>query len=84
MPAHIELAENLPFIHRDTFDRLPAAAAKADGMTIVTADADTLPPLKPVLTKQRIAIVYLHGRIVYCSGDTGYSAHRFRNFGKKQ
>jgi PIN domain nuclease of toxin-antitoxin system len=38
MPSHIELVEKLPFIHRDPFDRLLVATAKADGMTIVTAD----------------------------------------------
>ena len=30
--------ENLPFIHRDPFDRMLVAAAKAEGMTILTAD----------------------------------------------
>ena len=35
---HIEMVETLPFIHRDPFDRLLIAAAKADGMTILTAD----------------------------------------------
>jgi PIN domain nuclease of toxin-antitoxin system len=38
MPGHIEVAENLPFIHHDPFDRLLVAAAKVDGITIVTAD----------------------------------------------
>jgi PIN domain nuclease of toxin-antitoxin system len=28
----------LPFLHRDPFDRLLVAAAKAEGMTIATAD----------------------------------------------
>ena len=37
-PRHIEVVETLPFIHRDPFDRLLIAAAKADGMTILTAD----------------------------------------------
>jgi PIN domain nuclease of toxin-antitoxin system len=38
LPRHIEIVENLPFIHRDPFDRLLVATAKADGMTILTAD----------------------------------------------
>ena len=37
-PHHVELVETLPFHHRDPFDRLLVAAAKADGMTILTAD----------------------------------------------
>ena len=37
-PRHVEIVEVLPFIHRDPFDRLLVAAAKADGMTILTAD----------------------------------------------
>ena len=32
------MVETLPFIHRDPFDRLLIAAAKVDGMTILTAD----------------------------------------------
>jgi PIN domain nuclease of toxin-antitoxin system len=40
MPRHVEMVENLPFIHRDPFDRLLVATAKADGMTILTADAN--------------------------------------------
>ena len=35
---HVELVESLPFIHRDPFDRMLVAVAKADGMTILTAD----------------------------------------------
>ena len=35
---HVEIVETLPFIHRDPFDRLLVAVAKADGMTILTAD----------------------------------------------
>ena len=35
---HVEMVETLPFIHRDPFDRLLIAAAKAEGMTILTAD----------------------------------------------
>jgi len=37
-PHHVEMVETLPFIHRDPFDRLLIATAKADGMTILTAD----------------------------------------------
>jgi len=37
-PHHIEALEALPFIHRDPFDRLLVATAKADGMTILTKD----------------------------------------------
>ena len=37
-PCHVEMVETLPFIHRDPFDRLLVATAKADGMTILTAD----------------------------------------------
>jgi PIN domain nuclease of toxin-antitoxin system len=40
MPRHVEMVENLPFIHRDPFDRLLIATAKVDGMTILTADAN--------------------------------------------
>jgi PIN domain nuclease of toxin-antitoxin system len=40
MPRHVEMVENLPFIHRDPFDRLLVATAKAEGMTILTADAN--------------------------------------------
>jgi PIN domain nuclease of toxin-antitoxin system len=35
---HIEIVETLPFIHRDPFDRLLIAAAKAEDMAIVTVD----------------------------------------------
>ena len=37
-PRHVEMVETLPFLHRDPFDRLLVATAKADGMTILTAD----------------------------------------------
>jgi len=37
-PRHIEVVETLPFLHRDPFDRMLIAAAKAEGMTILTAD----------------------------------------------
>jgi PIN domain nuclease of toxin-antitoxin system len=40
VPDHIALVETLPFLHRDPFDRLLIAAAKAEGMTIVTADGN--------------------------------------------
>jgi len=36
--SHIKCVETLPFIHRDPFDRMIIAAAKADGMTVLTAD----------------------------------------------
>ena len=36
--SHVEYVENLPFIHRDPFDRLLVATAKADAMTILTSD----------------------------------------------
>ena len=39
-PPHVEMVETLPFIHRDPFDRLLIAAAKAEGMTIITADTN--------------------------------------------
>jgi PIN domain nuclease of toxin-antitoxin system len=35
---HLEVVEALPLIHRDPFDRMLVAVAKADGMTILTAD----------------------------------------------
>jgi PIN domain nuclease of toxin-antitoxin system len=38
MPRHVKKVETLPFIHRDPFDRLLIATAKADGLTIMTAD----------------------------------------------
>ena len=37
-PEHLEVLLSLPFHHRDPFDRLLVAQAKAEGMTIVTAD----------------------------------------------
>ena len=37
-PRYIEEVETLPFLHRDPFDRLLVATAKADGMTLLTAD----------------------------------------------
>jgi len=38
MTSHVELVEDLPFIHRDPFDRLIVATAKAEDMTIMTID----------------------------------------------
>jgi PIN domain nuclease of toxin-antitoxin system len=37
-PFQVEIIENLPFIHRDPFDRMIVATAKAEGLTILTAD----------------------------------------------
>jgi PIN domain nuclease of toxin-antitoxin system len=37
-PRHLEILETLPFIHRDPFDRLLIAIAKAEDMTILTMD----------------------------------------------
>ena len=37
-PRHAGTVENLPFIHRDPFDRMLIAIAKTDNMTILTAD----------------------------------------------
>ena len=36
---HAEEAGSLPPIHRDPFDRMLVAQARAEGLTIVTADA---------------------------------------------
>jgi len=38
LPRHIVLVEDLPFIHRDPFDRLLIATAKMVNITILTAD----------------------------------------------
>jgi PIN domain nuclease of toxin-antitoxin system len=38
LPHHVEMVETLPFIHRDPFDRMLIATAKAEGMAIITAD----------------------------------------------
>jgi len=38
MQRYIEIVETLSFIHRDPFDRLLVATAKAEDMVIVTAD----------------------------------------------
>lgn len=37
-PAHIAIAERLPFHHRDPFDRMLIAQSIAEGLTLVTAD----------------------------------------------
>jgi PIN domain nuclease of toxin-antitoxin system len=37
---HIAMVETLLFHHRDPFDRLLVAAAKVEGMTILTADGN--------------------------------------------
>lgn len=36
---HVKRVENLPFLHRDPFDRILVASAMAEGMCLVTADA---------------------------------------------
>ena len=36
--SHIQFVENLPFIHRDPFDRLLIATALSENLTIITAD----------------------------------------------
>lgn len=38
-PAHIEPLTTLPLHHRDPFDRLLAATALVEGLTLVTSDA---------------------------------------------
>ena len=38
MPNHIEKVEELPYIHRDPFDRLIISAALCDDMIILTID----------------------------------------------
>jgi len=38
--SHIKHVENLPFIHRDPFDRMLVATAMAEGMTILTPDGN--------------------------------------------
>ena len=37
-PLYLDSMIELPFIHRDPFDRLLIATAKAEGLTILTAD----------------------------------------------
>lgn len=38
-PEHCHQLERLPFIHRDPFDRMIVAQAKAEGMTLITSDS---------------------------------------------
>lgn len=38
-PGHCEALLSLPFLHRDPFDRMLIAQARADGLTLVTRDA---------------------------------------------
>jgi PIN domain nuclease of toxin-antitoxin system len=38
-PEHLEILVSLPFHHRDPFDRLLVAQAKAEVLTLVSADA---------------------------------------------
>ena len=48
-PAHVLLLEQLPLIHRDPPDRLLAAQALAEDLTLVTADRNLLKyPIKTV------------------------------------
>lgn len=41
-PEHIKAVSDLPFIHRDPFDRMLVAQAIGEGMHIMTADANIL------------------------------------------
>jgi PIN domain nuclease of toxin-antitoxin system len=41
-PKHIKAVAGLPFIHRDPFDRMLIAQAVAEGMPIMTTDANVL------------------------------------------
>jgi PIN domain nuclease of toxin-antitoxin system len=41
-PAHIQMVANLPFIHRDPFDRMLIAQAIIGDMAIITADSNIL------------------------------------------
>jgi PIN domain nuclease of toxin-antitoxin system len=40
LPSHIPELLELPLLHRDPFDRLLIAQARAEGMALVTADAN--------------------------------------------
>ena len=40
LPRYIEIVEELPYIHRDPFDRILIATAKCEDMSIVTSDAN--------------------------------------------
>lgn len=37
-PTHLAILGNLPFIHRDPFDRLYISQAIAEGLTLITSD----------------------------------------------
>ena len=41
-PKHIKIITELPFIHRDPFDRLLVAQAMSEGMVIMTGDDNIL------------------------------------------
>ena len=38
LPQYIEMVEELPYVHRDPFDRVIIATAMCEGMSIITAD----------------------------------------------
>ena len=40
LPSHIPELLDLPLLHRDPFDRMLIAQARAEGMTLATMDAD--------------------------------------------
>ncbi len=48
-PAHCAALLTLPFHHRDPFDRMLLAQAKAEGMTLVTDDGQFGPYSVPLL-----------------------------------
>jgi len=41
-PEHIKKVTELPFIHRDPFDRILIAQANVEGMTVMTVDENIL------------------------------------------
>ena len=47
-PRHIDISSNLPFIHKDPFDRLLIAQALSEDMTLITKDGNI--PLYAVKT----------------------------------
>ena len=47
-PRHIDISSNLPFIHKDPFDRLLIAQAVSEDMTLITKDGNS--PLYAVKT----------------------------------
>lgn len=53
-PAHIAIAEALPFHHRDPFDRMIVAQAIAEGMTLITADVELEAYAVPVLLAAKV------------------------------